>query len=342
MTETLAKYINSHSGMKGLYVNAAMPGSVAGQLLKEDDQLLKINGYDITPFGQCIVPWSKGGPVDIACVMGRFKLGDPISVEYERNGSVEKGDIGYTQMDPRIVRPIYWPYQVPVSAVYAGMVVQELNLNLVALFSNVNPLLGKYLSIDAQCSEPALIVSYVLDGGIVSEKGQVSPAMTLNSVNGKAVRTLKQLLCETQKESAFYKIGFHDNINVIISNKELVMDHEFISSTFGNVLKNTALLPVVACLTDACACEDIGCSKCSTKHNTLQGDVQLIQTKTYAPGKTHTKGKELEKLLINTPDQPECNSTTEDAENKDPSKNVEVPTLEPVKTEQIIDFRCQL
>lgn len=344
MNSTLAKYINSTSGVSGLYVNTSVKGSVVGDALHEDDQLLKINGYPITPFGQCVVPWNRRGPVDIACVLGRFKLGSSIELEYERNGVVEKTDVSYDQKDPRIVKPIYWPYEKPASAVFAGMVVQELNLNLVSMFSKVNPLLGRYLTIGAQCNEPALIVSYVLEGGIVSEKGHITPAMTLNSVNGTTISTLEQLKREVSKESQFYKIGFHDNMHLIISSNELLMDHEFISSTFGNLLQDTALLQPVACKTQACLCADISCSHCATtvpstdERNQEQG-MHRIQTKAIPITKTTCKSSELEKLLMNTTthkqeeqEQEEqvsasvANETNEDAHN---------PEMDPYEIEQL-------
>ena len=312
MNTTLAKYIGSQSGIKGLYVNTAIPGSVVGQILNEGDQLLKINGYDITPYGQCVVPWNNIGPVDIACVLGRFKLGDSIALEYERDGTCVKSSIVYKQMDPRIVRPIYWPYQHPSTVVYAGMVIQELNLNLVSMFSNVNPLLGKYLTIDAQCHEPALIVSCILEGGIMSQKGKVSPAMTLNSINGKAVKTIKKLRQEIATESNFYKFGFHDNVHVVVSNDELLMDHEFISSTFGSVLKDTDLLKPVECKEDVCVCADIGCQSCGgekpKKNENTQDIGHLIQTQ--AQTVNVNKSVELEKILLNTRLEEVCSSAS--------------------------------
>ena len=325
MTETLVRYTNSTSGITGLHVNAAVGGSVAGQALREDDQLLTINGYEITPFGQCLVPWNKAGPVDIARVLGRFKLGDVVNVGYEREGTKETAELSYTQMDPRVVRPIYWPYQTPNSAIYAGMVVQELNLNLVSLFSKVNPLLGKYMTIDAQCNDPALVVSYVLEGGLVGEKGVVSPAMTLNDVNGKPVRTLDQLAKEIVKPSKFYKIGFHDNVHLVLSNEELMMDLDFVESTFGSSLKDTALLKPCACEMEVCACEHVGCDHCdkNKKKEAKDEGSALIATRRYVPGKTHKKSEDLEKLLLNSkaPEAPTVEAAVEEV------------LLEPVATE---------
>merc|ERR1711865_1028966 len=88
------------------------------------------------------------------------------------------------------------------------------------------------------------------------------------------------------------------------SNEELLMDHEFVSSTFGSVLRDTTLMGPIACETELCACEDIGCSSCGgDAKKKKKGDEDasaLIATRRYTPGKTHTKGIELEKLLLNT------------------------------------------
>ena len=265
MTDTLISFLGHESiGLRGMYVNQSVSGSVVGDQIKEDDQLLKINGYEVTRFGQCIVPWNSAGPVDMARVTSRFKLGDNIPFQIGRGGSIMDLEVDYVQKDPRIVRPIYFPYEHPKAAIYAGMVVQELNLNLVNMFMKVNPLLGKYASVSAQCDQPCLVVSFVLGGGLMSEKGNVSPSMTLNSINGKRVRTLDQLGAEIRRESKFYKVQFHDNVHVILSNEELVQDHQFISSTFGGMLRDTKLLQPVAYQGADCLVGYVhsGCEKC--------------------------------------------------------------------------------
>jgi len=304
MTPTLLSYLGHDKiGMKGMYVNQSIPGSVVGDHIKEDDQLLKINGYEVTPFGQCIVPWNSAGPVDFARVTSRFKLGESISAQVVRQGKLTDLEIDYLQKDPRIVRPIYFPYEHPKAAIYAGMVVQELNLNLVNMFMKVNPLLGKYASLTSQCEEPCLVVSFVLDGGIMSAKGNVSPAMTLNSINGKRVNNLKQLAIEASKESAFYKIQFHDNVHVIVSNNELVSDHQFISATFGGMLKDTHLVQPVAFVGADCFVGDahIGCETCG---KSTEKDASHIEH-TFSEPKKKNKGKnnELEILLKNAPEK---------------------------------------
>jgi len=300
MTDTLLSYLGHEDiGMKGMYVNHVVTGSVLGGSLMEDDQLLKIDGYTITPFGQCMVPWNKSGPVDMARVTSRFKLGDSIPIQVARGGAITDLEVDYIQKDPRIVRPIYFPYEHPKAAVYAGMVVQELNLNLVNMFMKVNPLLGKYASLCAQCEDPCLVVSFVLEGGLMSEKGHVSPSMTLNSINGKRVRNLEQLGAEIKKESAFYKIQFHDNVHTILSNQELLEDHQFISSTFGGMLRDTQLLQPVAYDGNECLIghEHAGCKKCGGEKKKHAHNIEKKYTK---PKKTNTdKNQELGLLIKN-------------------------------------------
>jgi len=337
MTETLIKYLGHEEvGMKGMYVNQSVPGSVVGEQIKEDDQLLKINGYEVTPFGQCLVPWNKSGPVDMARVTSRFKLGDSIPVQLVRAGQIIDVDVDYIQKDPRIVRPIYFPYEQPKAAVYAGMVVQELNLNLVNMFMKVNPLLGKYASLGAQCEDPCLIVSFVLGGGIMSEKGKVSPSMTLNSVNGKRVKNLKQLAAEANKKSAFYKLQFHDNVHVIVSNQELSKDHKFISATFTGMLKDTPLLEPIVFTGDDCLVghAHVGCDTCGKNKET---DASNIERQFNEPKKKNKgKNEELSLLLNNAPAkklvefQPESEADAVEVEEEEA-----VPTYDEYEIEQM-------
>ena len=171
------------------------------------------------------------------------------------------------------------------------------------MFMKVNPLLGKYSSLTSQCEEPCLVVSFVLDGGIMSAKGNVSPAMTLNSINGKRVNNLKQLATEASKESAFYKVQFHDNVHVIISNNELVNDHQFISATFGGMLKDTTLVQPVAFVGADCLVGDahVGCETCGKNP---EKDASHIEHKFSEPKKKNKgKNNELEILLKNAPEK---------------------------------------
>ena len=300
MTDTLLSYLGHESiGMKGMYVNQSIGGSVVGSGggVKEDDQLLKLNGYEVTSFGQCIVPWNRAGPVDLARVTSRFKLGDSIRIQVARAGAIVDLEVDYVQKDPRIVRPIYFPYERPKAAIYAGMVVQELNLNLVNMFMKVNPLLGKYATLSSQCEDPCLVVSFVLQGGLIGEKGNVSPSMTLNAINGKRVRDLAQLAVEIRKDSRFYKVQFHDNVHAILSNEELIQDHQFISSTFGGMLRGTTLLQPVAYSGDDCliGIEHAGCEKCGGATKKHAHDIEKKYTK---PKKENKKKNEELGLLI--------------------------------------------
>lgn len=130
----------------------------------------------------------------------------------------------------------------------------------------------------------------------MSEKGNVSPAMTLNSINGKRVRNLEQLAAEVKKESTFYKIQFHDNVHTILSNQELVDDHQFISSTFGGMLRDTQLMQPVAYDGDNCACEHVGCAKCGGEDK--KKHAHSIEKKYTKPKKDNKQKNEELGLLI--------------------------------------------
>jgi len=322
-------------GTTGFYVNNVVEGSVMDEHLQVEDQILAIDDQALTPFGEVHVSWNSVGPVAFSSVLGRLRLGQTAKFKIARAGEEIVVDVPFQQADPRVVRPIYFPYEQPKSAVVAGAVLQELNLNLVQLFSRINPALGKYAKVEEQCNSPCVVVTHILEGGLVGSKAMVMPSMVLREINGKRITNLKQVAKACKQESSYYKFNFHDNLHVIVSNKELQEDEKYIQESFGPMLRKTPVLSFVTYDGTDCACAHVGCHTCggegkadnADKKKKKKQDENATVAKKFAA--TTDKTAQLRRLLNNT--------TLNVAK---PPRHVPVSKIQPKTTESALEAFC--
>jgi len=244
-------YIKS-SNSNGVYLSKVIPGSVAASAgLKTGDQLVSVQGNKIDSYGQCRVAWSKT-PVPFIRVMYRVPMGEPLSMDYVRDGEVHNGSTETNIPDPRVVAPIYTPFDAPEMAFFTGVLVQQLSLNHVQLYAKMNPELMPWAtSADAQVERPALIVTKVLEGGPM--EGKVAAGMLLESFNEKPVATIAELAehCTAAPGQAFNKIGMQSGRAVFLSNKELIGEQNRITEEYGHYKVEIIKAKV-------CECKDCG------------------------------------------------------------------------------------
>jgi len=252
----------------GVLVTSVATGSVFDSMgLRDGDQLLTV-GVNETPrsinqFQECSVDWSAT-PVNFNRVLSRVKLGDTLSYEYYDSGARRKRNAKYqytkVASDPRLVRPLYTPFDTPNCKVVAGLVLQELNLNLVKLYMGMNPLLAKYAALDAQCNDPAVVVTHVLEGSVAAERGNVAPSMVLHAVNDNPIHNFNDLTdaLATDPVAKYNKFDLHTNVKVFVSNEEMVTDQGSIMAEYGHYFdgNKAELLTVASCNCGSCGGED--------------------------------------------------------------------------------------
>ena len=200
------------------------------------------------------VPFYKTGPVPLQRLLTRIRLGHDIQLKVARGGDVQTITANYRPCDPRVVKPIYYPYDKPSAAMFAGGVFQDLNLNLVQLYNKVNPALAKYRNINEQCTSPAVIVTHLMQQGVIASKGVVMPSMMLSKINDVPVTTLKEMVTELQKQSKFIKMTFGNEVHCVMSNAELVQNHRQIGVAFSSVQPDVTVIRVNSYDGDDCGC----------------------------------------------------------------------------------------
>lgn len=195
MTPTLQKFKGSDVS-NGLFVSFIADGSLFAthasnsKRLINEDQIIAVNGTSIDSAGQ-VIPKGSRLPTDLSRIISSMGFGDKINFTIIRNGAVGPMDLDltYEMAEPRIVRPVYAldNNTLPI-AIINGMVLQNLNLNLVQQLGASNPMLGKWVDVATQCSETCVI----LTGRTTAEaQSQLrSDGLILTKVDGKPVFTL--------------------------------------------------------------------------------------------------------------------------------------------------------
>jgi S1-C subfamily serine protease len=237
----------------GVYLSKVVPGSVAAAAgMQTGDQLVSVQGNKIDSYGQCRVGWSKT-PVPFIRVMYRVPMHEDLRMSYVRKGTEMSGATETNIADPRVVAPIYTPFSAPKMAFFAGALVQQLSLNHVQIYAQMNPELMPWAtSADAQVTRPALIVTKILEGGPM--EGKAAAGMLLESFNDVAVATIDELAehCSAAPGQEFNKIGLQRGRDVFISNKDLIGEQSRIADEYGHYK-----VPIISAKTCDCKrCRD--------------------------------------------------------------------------------------
>src|SRR5690606_30326797 len=158
-TESLTKYLgNPLPG--GCYIIETVKGSpLAKAGVMRGDMIYEINGHAVDMYGDMSVPWSED-KISIVDYPLRLSIGDTINLTVYRKGQKKEFSVLFGLAELPAIRRIYPGYEDIDYEAFAGMVVQELNLNHVRMLAEHATGLIKYGEIKYQ-SEPVLIITHV-------------------------------------------------------------------------------------------------------------------------------------------------------------------------------------
>lgn len=198
MTPTLQKFKGS-STTNGLFVSYIADGSLfaAGHdkshRLINEDQIVAVNGTPIDNAGQ-VIPKGSRIPTDLSRIISAMGFGEKINFTIIRNGAVGpiEVELTYYPADPRIVKPVYSlnTPELPI-AVVNGMMLQNLNLNLVEQLRQFNPMLNEWVDIGAQCEKTCVVCSARLS--VEANARLNTDGLILKKVDGKKVTSLSDV-----------------------------------------------------------------------------------------------------------------------------------------------------
>jgi serine protease Do len=223
-TETLTKFLgNPLPG--GCYVIETIKSSPLEKAgVMRGDMIYEINGHAVDMYGDMSVPWSED-KISIIDYPVRLSIGDPINLVVFRKGQKKQFTVTLELPELQAIRSIYPGYETIDYEIFGGMVVQELNVNLIRLLGDHATGLRKYAELKHQ-SEPVLIITHVFPDTQLYRGRNLPIGATLNEINGTKVKTLADFrnVIKNGATKEYFTIGADDNVSRAAETIFIVLD----------------------------------------------------------------------------------------------------------------------
>ncbi len=227
----------------GCYLTYVFEGGLAAKMgVKEGDMVYTINGFVVDPYG-CIQTGSSRDRLYVSDYLASLPLGHSLEIELYRNGQrmVMRGSLSLTA-EPAI-RWRYFPYDTPDYEIVGGLLIQELSLNIIALFERSQlgsevPDVRAHLSLykeETLRDTPILLVTHVFPSSVAYSARAVGLGSFITHMNGQEVTTLAELRealrTTTQKEFVVFKTDEKELLALPVI--ACVQDESRLSQSFG-------------------------------------------------------------------------------------------------------------
>lgn len=229
-TETLTKFLgNPLPG--GCYVIETIAGSPLEKAgIMRGDMIYEINGHAVDMYGDMSVPWSED-KISIIDYPLRLSIGDTINIVVFRKGQKKMFTVTFSLPELQAIRMIYPGYETIDYEIFGGMVVQELNVNIVRLLGDHAPGLRKYGELKYQ-SEPVLIITHVFPDTQLYRGRNLPLGATLNEINGVKIKSLEEFrkVIKNSATKEYFTIAANDNVTRASETIFIVLDmHKIIA-----------------------------------------------------------------------------------------------------------------
>ncbi len=223
-TETLTKFLgNPFPG--GCYVIETIKNSPLEKAgVMRGDMIYEINGHAVDMYGDMSVPWSED-KISIIDYPLRLATGDTITIVAFRKGQKKQFTVTLELPELQAIRSIYPGYESIDYEIFGGMVVQELNVNLIRLLGDHAPGLRKYGELKHQ-SEPILIITHVFPDTQLYRGRNLPLGATLNEINGVKIKTLDEFrqVIKNGATKEYFTIAADDNVSRAAETIFIVLD----------------------------------------------------------------------------------------------------------------------
>ena len=176
----------------GVYISRVRPGSLfehAG--VHEGDMLYEFNGFPIDAYGETLAPWgAERASLYDHC--SRLKIGQLVPLVVYRRGERKEISFIFENTALPAMRIMYPDFEEIEYEVFAGLVIMELALNHIPLLFDLAPELVAYQQPE-YIFEDRLIITHVIPGSLANQARFLAIGDELIMVNGKRVKTIKQL-----------------------------------------------------------------------------------------------------------------------------------------------------
>ncbi len=219
---------------RGVVVSSVASAGVCNGVLKVGDVILSVDGHPVASDGLVDI---EGERVMMAEIAERKFLGDTIIFSILRDGKPMELSAKFERAFPFIIQANAYDVQ-PTYVLFAGLLFQPLNRNLMGAYQfqsqRLNYYFDNFVSKEIYLDHPEIIVlSTILPDPINAYLGEFREGV-VDEVNGKKIRTLKDLSEAFAQKPEFYIVKFIGNGRPLILERSAVeAAHDRIKSRYN-------------------------------------------------------------------------------------------------------------
>lgn len=218
----------------GVFVSNVESAGAAGGVLRVGDVILSIDGQDVYNNGYIKY---HGEMVDMNEVVERKFAGDKIKLDILREGKKESFEITLKRFLPYLAMGEQYN-QRPRYLLYAGMLFQPMNRNLMEAHNIRDPLVGyvfdNYLAKEIYKERPEVVLLTAILPDEVNSYLQGFQHSIVDEVNGVKIKTLKDVAEALKKKEGDGKFVV---IKLLEKNRPLVLKRELAEAAHPHIMK---------------------------------------------------------------------------------------------------------
>ena len=203
LNQDYRSFLNLPDNNRGIIVTKIISSGSAQNVLERGDILMAIDGYPISSKGSILI---GGEQLKMEEVVERKFHGDTVDIDIIRNGEPRKVTLTLTGADH--LKIYSWEYEKqPRYLIFAGLVFQVLNRNLIAVHELSNPEILHAYKVFADeegfLKRPEIIIltNVLLDS--INSGAKEMRHKIVDRVNGKQVKTLGDMVAAFQEDVPF-------------------------------------------------------------------------------------------------------------------------------------------
>ncbi len=211
-TESLTSFLGNPKPGGCYVVEVVKDSPIYKAGVQKGDMIYEINGNRLDIYGDMNVEWSED-KVSIVDYISRLGLGEDVHLVVYRNAERMELTVKFDQADVLPIHKIYPGYEDIDYEIFGGMVVMPLTINHIKLLADRAPGLSDYARLNNQ-AEPVLLITHVFHNSYVSRTRTITAGITINKVNGVAVKTLDEFreAIKRSVQNDYFVMNVADNI----------------------------------------------------------------------------------------------------------------------------------
>jgi len=228
----------------GCYLSYVSSTGLAGQAgIKEGDMLYSINGFSVDPYGCISLKGQSGDRLYVQDYLATLPLGSDVECVLYRNGTKHEFTIPWKLSEEPAIRWRYQPYDQVDYEIIGGLLLQELSLNIIALFDHrsigndlpaVRSRLDQYKE-DANRQESVLVVTHVFASSAAYMARSCGVGSIITEVNGQPVKTLRDVRSALSQQGSrdFVVFKTDEQEPLALPVATIVQNEEALARAFG-------------------------------------------------------------------------------------------------------------